>query len=341
MSPAGFPRARSLAAVACSTALMGGGFGPAGAAEGMRAEVEGGRAVVVREEGRVLGRISGEAVEASGVLGQYRVRDFGGAVADGGRRQVWFSVRYGGAPGASNGPVAVLQADADGDNLARLYAGEGRQARSLALAPGGRFLALSLAWQVSGCESLAWPVLLDLGRPRDPEVWLPASLFLQEELGELPYFHEVRWREDGALAILNQPMTPSPACRKLPAREIGFDPQTRWFKNPVPPQVELRVRVGQLLQGFLEALAAGDLAAAYERLSPAAQRQMPMETFRARFGRRPPAFTNGVKADDNRVTFRFMNHSQDTYYFYTLIPLGGTWRISAIRERPTSSPWPD
>ncbi len=84
-----------------------------------------------------------------------------------------------------------------------------------------------------------------------------------------------------------------------------------------------------------------DLAAAYERLSPAAQRQMPMETFRERFRRRPPAFTNGVRGDDNRVTFRFLTQNQETYVFYTLIPMGGTWRISAVRERPTSSPWPD
>jgi hypothetical protein len=229
----------------------------------------------------------------------------------------------------------------DARNLARLYAGEGRELRDLALSPDGRFLAAVLTWQISGCESLAWPVLLDLGRPRDPEVWLPASLYLQEDQGELPYFHEVRWREDGLLGIVNRPITPAPACRPLPSREVVFDPQTRWFTNPIPPPVELRVRVGQALQGFLEAVAAGDLAAAHERLSPAAQRQLPMETFRARFGRRPPAFTNGVRGDDNRVTFRFITNNQQTYYFYTLIPIAGAWRISAIRERPTSSPWPE
>jgi len=312
----------------------------AAAGEPLRAEVDGERAVVVLEEGKVLGRIEREAVEASGVLGQSRVSAIAAAVADGGRRQVLFSVRYGAARSA-NGPVAILQADLDGRNLARLYAGEGREVRGFALSPDGRLLAGVLTWRISGCESLAWPVLLDLGRPRDPEVWLPASLFLQEDQGELPSFHEVRWREDGVLAIVNQPVTPSPACRKLAPREIPFDPQARWFTGPIPPQFDLRTRVGQALQGFLEAVAGGDLTAAYERLSPALQRQMPMEPFRARFARRPQAFTNGVRGDDNRVTFRFITHNQETYYFYTLIPMGGAWRIAAIRERPTSSPWPD
>ena len=83
------------------------------------------------------------------------------------------------------------------------------------------------------------------------------------------------------------------------------------------------------------------MARAHERLTPAAQRQWPVETLRERFARRPPAFTNGVRADDNRVTFRFLTHTQEAYYFYTLIPMGGIWRLSAIRERPTSAPWPD
>lgn len=313
---------------------------PTWAGEPLRAEVDGGRAVMVSEDGRVLGRIDPRAVEASGILGQYRVNEFGGAVADVGRHQVLFSVRYGGLR-SLNALVAILQADPDGKNLSRIYSAEGREVRSLTLSPDGRLLAGVLTWQISGCESLAWPILLDLGRLRDPEVWLPASLFLQEDQGELPYFHEVRWREDGALAILNQPITPAPACRKLSPREIAFDPQTRWFKNPIPPQFDLRLRVGEILQAFLEAVAAGDMAGAYERLSPAAQRQMPMEVFQGRFARRPRAFTNGVRADDNRVTFRFITHNQETYHFYTLIPIGGAWRISAIRDRPTSSPWPD
>ena len=306
----------------------------------LRADIDAGQAVVVRDGDRVVGRIAREAVEASGVAGRHRVLGFGEAVVDAGRRQVAFSVRYA-AGGSANGPVGILQADLDGRNLAALYAAEGGEARGLALSPDRRLLAFVLTWQVSACESLAWPILMDRDRPQDPEVWLPASLFLNEDQGELPYFHEVRWREDGALTIVNRPVTPAPECRRLPAREIAFDPQTRWFAGPVPSAVDLRLRVGQVLQGFLEAVAGGDLAGAYERLSPAAQRQMPLETFRERFRRRPPAFTNGVRADDNRVTFRFLTQNQETYYFYTLIPLGGTWRIAAIRERPTSSPWPD
>jgi hypothetical protein len=310
------------------------------AAAALRAEVDNGQAVVVWSGEQVIGRIGREAVDASGVAGRNRVSEFGEAVADAGRRQVLFSVRYA-AGGSPNGPVGILQADPDGRNLAALYSGEGREARGLALSPDRRLLAFVLTWRVSACESLAWPALMDLDRPRDPEVWLPASLFLNEDQGELPYFHEVRWREDGALAIVDRPVTPAPECRRLPSREIAFDPRTRWFKPPIPPAVDLRLRVGQVLQGFLEAVASGDVGAAYERLSPAAQRQMPLETFRERFRRRPPAFTNGVRADDNRVTFRFLTQGQETYFFYTLIPMGGAWRISAIRERPTSSAWPE
>ncbi len=313
---------------------------PPAAAAPLRAEVDAGQTVLVWEGEKVVGRVAREAVNASGVAGRNRVSEFGEAVADAGRRQVLFSVRYA-AGGSANGPLGVLQADLAGRNLATLYSAEGREARGLTISPDRRLLAFVLTWQVSGCESLAWPILMDLDRPRDPEVWLPASLFLNEEQGELPYFHEVRWREDGALAIVSRPVTPAPECRQLAPREIAFDPQGRWFKTPVPPALDLRLRVGMVLQGFLEAVAAGDLAAAYERLSPAAQRQMPMETFRERFRRRPQAFTNGVRADDNRVTFRFLTQNQETYYFYTLIPVAGAWRISAIRERPTSSPWPD
>ena len=313
---------------------------PATVAAPPRAEVDAGRAVLVWQGEKVVGRIGREAVDASGVTGRNRVAEFAEAVADAGRRRVLFSVRYA-AGGSPNGPVGLLQADLDGRNLATLYSGEGREARGLTLTSDGRLLAFVLTWQVSPCESLAWPILLDMDRPRDPEVWLPASLFLNEEQGEMPYFHEVRWHEDGTLVVANRPVTPSPECRRLPPREIAFDSRTRWFKGPVPPAVDLRVRVGRVLQEFLEAVAAGDLAAAHERLSPAAQRQMPMETFRERFRRRPQAFTNGVRADDNRVTFRFLTQNQETYYFYTLIPIGGAWRISAIRQRPTSSPWPD
>ncbi len=313
---------------------------PPAAGAALRAEVDRGQAVVVWEGGRALGRIDRGAVETSGVLGQYRITEFREALADVGRRRVLLSVRYG-APGAVNGPVAILQADPDGRNLATLFTWEGREARGLALSPDGRLLAFVVPWEISTCERLAWPLLLDLARPRDPEVWLPATLFLRDEEGELPHFHVVRWREDGTLEIGNRPITPSPECRALPPRDLAFDPQTRWFKPPVPSALELRLRAGQALQGFFEAVAKGDVGGAYERLSPAAQRQMPMETFRERFARRPPAFTNGVRADDNRVTFRFLTHDQQAYYFYTLIPIGGTWRIAAIRERPTSSPWPD
>jgi hypothetical protein len=305
---------------------------PPAARESLRAEVDRGRSVVVWEGGRVLGRIDGAAVEASGVLGQYRITEFREALADVGRRRVLLSVRYG-APGAINGPVAILQADPDGRNPGILFIGEGREARGLALSPDGRLLAFVAPWEISPCERLAWPLLLDLTRPRDPEVWLPATLFLRDEEGELPYFHVVRWREDGTLEIGNRPITPSPECRALPPRDLAFDPQTRWFKTPIPSALELRLRAGQALQGFFEAVARGDVGDAYERLSPAAQRQMSREAFGERFTRRPPAFTNGVRADDNRVTFRFLTHDQQTYYFYTL--------IAAIRERPTSAPWPD
>lgn len=313
---------------------------PPAAAAPLRAEIDHGQAVVVWSGENVVGRIAREAVNASGVVGRNRAMEFGEAVADAGRHLVVFSVRYA-AAGSGNGPLGVLQADLDGRNLAVLYSGEGREARGLTISADRRMLAFALTWQVSACESLAWPILMDLERPRDPEVWLPATLFLREDQGELPYFHGVRWREDGALAIVNRPVTPAPACRPLPSRELAFDPQARWFTNPVPPEFDLRLRVGRVLQGFLEAVAAGDGAGAYERLSPAAQRQMPMEVFRERFRRRPQAFTNGVRADDNRVTFRFLTQNQETYSFYTLIPMGGTWRIAAIRERPSSSPWPD